>query len=323
MIVLNSEPFLYSEVAKKIWLKNGFNYMEKTWAQIDSEDTYNNIDILIVRLSKRINFKVLKKFPDLKFIISATTGLDHIDLELIKNMNIGLISLREHKEFLKSIPSTAEHAWALIGALIRNITSANESVKNGEWNRDLFRGFQLKNKNIGIIGLGRVGKNIAKYAKAFEMNVGYYDPFQNSNFYRKYKTLEALLSESDIITLHVHLDENTIHLINATNLKFVKDGSYIINTSRGKIWDEDALCNVYKSGKIKGIATDVLLEEYENIQQSSIWKLHNSGANIIITPHIGGATFDAMWLCEEFLASYFLEKNINISKSKNSNNDTI
>lgn len=304
MQILNVEPYLYSKEAIAIWEKNGYSYSESTWAAIDSEEALVKVDILIVRLNRKIDLKILKKFPDLKLIVSATTGLDHLDLEALQSSNIEVFSLRGHSDFLNSIPSTAEHTWALICSLVRNITAANESVKHEEWDRDRFRGYQLKDKTIGIIGLGRVGEKVAKYASAFDMNVGYFDPYVNNNLFQRFSSIEELLKVSDIISIHVHLTNETYHLLNSKNLDYVKDGCFIINTSRGNIWDENALLDVFKSNKIKGIATDVLADELEDLKESAILKMQKKSQNIIITPHLGGATFDAMCSCEKYLASF-------------------
>ncbi len=304
MIVLNAEPYLYSKEAIAIWEENGFLYSESNWASIDLRESLENVDILIVRLNRKIDLEVIKKFPRLKLIISATTGLDHLDLQALQDANIEVFSLRGHADFLNSIPSTAEHTWALIGTLVRNIPAANESTKREEWDRDKFRGYQLKDRAIGIIGLGRVGEKVAKYASAFDMHVGYFDPYVDNKVFQRFSSIEELLKVSDIISIHVHLTNETYHLLNSTNLDHVKAGCFVINTSRGKIWDENALLDVFKSGKIKGIATDVLADELEGIKESAILKMQKKSQNIIITPHLGGATFDAMWSCEKFLASF-------------------
>lgn len=304
MVVLNAEPYLYSKDAKAIWEDNGYSYLETTWESIDAKESLENVDILIVRLNRKIDLQIIKKIPGLKLIISATTGLDHLDLQALQSANIEVFSLRGHTDFLNTIPSTAEHTWALICALVRNIPAANESVKREEWDRDKFRGYQLKDKRIGIIGLGRVGEKVANYASAFDMSVGYFDPYVENKVFQKFSSIEELLKVSDIISIHVHLTDETFHLLNSTNLDHVKDGCFIINTSRGNIWDENALLDVFISGKIKGIATDVLADELEGIKESAILKMHKKSQNIIITPHLGGATFDAMWSCEKYLASY-------------------
>lgn len=308
MKILNVEPSGYSEYAIQIWKSNGFSYLEKDWHQINTEEIFDNIDILIVRLQKKIDRIILRRFPRLKMIISATTGTDHLDLESLQSAGIELVSLREHANFLKSIPSTAEFTWGLICALIRNLPSAHEDVALGNWNRDKFRGFQLYNKKIGIIGLGRIGQMVAKFGKVFDMHVGYYDPFVDCTLHLRYNSLDELLESCDIITVHVHLNRDSYHLLNQNNLSKVKKGSFLINTSRGNVWDEEALVNVFNSGKINGIAADVLSDELGDIHKSALWRLQQKGANVIITPHIGGATYDAMWSCEEYLASYVVSR---------------
>lgn len=313
MKIYNAEPLGYSKKAITMWEQKGFNYHSGSWNEINKTQLFPNVKILIVRLSQNINPKTLNKFPELKIVISATTGLDHIDKKEINRRNINLVSLRGHNDFLKTIPSTAEHTWGLLLALIRNIPSANEHVKLGNWNRDLFKGFQLKNKTIGIIGMGRTGSRIARYADTFEMNIKYYDPFvMDSRFGVKVNCLDDILKQSDIISIHVHLSKETKHLLNAENLKNLKQNAYVINTSRGQLVDESALCNLLINKKISGVASDVLYNEFKEIHHNSLWKLQNKGYNIIITPHIGGATMDAMWACEEYLVNQF--ENINKAK---------
>ena len=179
MIVLNAEPLGYSVKAIESWKQKGYTYKESGWKEILNEDSFANVHILIVRLAQKIDKVILEKFPDLKMLVSATTGLDHIDQDELIKRNIKLVSLRGQDEFLKTIPSTAEHTWALLLALIRNIPAANEDVRSGNWERDRFRGYQLKEKMLGIIGLGRTGKRVAGYAQAFDMQVQYFDPFVN------------------------------------------------------------------------------------------------------------------------------------------------
>ena len=274
--ILNVEPDGYSRTAINIWEQYGLSYTETTWDRVELQESFDDVDILIVRLGKKVDEKILKKFPRLSKIISATTGWDHLDLDALHPRGIELVSLRGHTDFLNSVPSTAEHTWALICTLMRGIPAACADVKQGNWNRDKFRGYQLKNKKIGIIGLGRVGINVAKYAQAFDMQVGYFDPLVSNNRYQRYKAIGDLLARSDIISLHVHLSEETHHLLNKKNLPKVKQGCFIVNTSRGKIWDEDALVQVFNTGRIKGIAADVLADELYDIHTSALWKLQHN-----------------------------------------------
>ncbi len=303
-IVYNIEPEGYSLKAKKIWQKNGFHYIEGSWSDLESNSRlFADVEVLIVRLKKKISKSVISRFPNLKVLVSATTGHDHIDVEMLKSKGIKLSSLRGHDGFLKTIPSTAEHTWSLLMALIRKIPASVGHVMEGGWERDLFRGIQLKNKTLGIVGYGRTGKMVAKYAKAFEMNVLYYDPFVNSESQFKVNDISVLFRYSDILSFHLHLNDSTVNFLNRTNIHLVKKGAFIINTSRGAILDEEVVVEALERGQIGGIATDVLCNELDNISKSALWKAFKKNIyNILITPHIGGATWDAMWACEEFLA---------------------
>jgi len=305
MIVYNAEPYGYSKKGIALWRKKGYSYSPGSWQEVDNKTAFPKVEILIVRLQRKVTSNVLNKFPDVKKIISATTGWDHLDIDAIKARNIDLVTLRGQNEFLKTIPSTAEHTWALMMALIRNIPAANRDVLAGNWNRDDFRGYELKGKTIGIIGYGRTGQQVAKYADAFQMKVLFYDPYVEHKFegHLKVNTLEKLLQQSDIVSLHVHLVPETKNLLNARNISELKNGAYLVNTSRGKVWDEEAVMKALEQKSINGVATDVLSTELDEISKSSLWKGQQEGKNIIITPHIGGATWDAMWACEEFMIS--------------------
>jgi D-3-phosphoglycerate dehydrogenase len=301
--VYNAEPLGYSKTAVDKWNQLGFNYIGGSWAEVEDNSQFEDVEVLIVRLAKRVDNSILKRFPNLEYLVSATTGHDHIDIDALKNRSVKLISLRGHDEFLRTIPSTAEHTWALLMALIRNIPGANNDVLKGNWNRDNFRGYQLKDKVLGIIGYGRTGQKVAHYADAFGMEVVFFDPYVNStkSNHIKVERLEYLLVKSDVISLHVHLTPDTENLLNETNLSFIQKGAFLINTSRGKVLDEAAVCKSLSSGNIAGIAVDVLTTELTDIQKSELWLMQQRGENIIITPHIGGATWDAMHACEDYV----------------------
>ena len=302
MIVYNAEPCSYSETAISRWKAAGYIYEAGSWDEIRTKTTFPSVGILIVRLGAVVDKTILLKFPNLKQLISATTGHDHIDLEALHTLNVSLISLRNQDEFLKKITSTAEHTFALLLALVKNIPSANAHVKKGLWNRDDFRGAQLSGKSIGIIGLGRVGLMVANYATCFGMRVYYYDPNVINEEFNKKKSLQALVKKVDVISIHVHLNESTEHLISNELLTHCKSGMFLINTSRGKLIHEKAVINALADGRLAGIAVDVLSTELESIEQSILWQYRNKYP-ILITPHIGGATYDAMWMCENFVQS--------------------
>lgn len=306
-VVLNSEPLDYSDSAIRQWQNAGFEYRPSSWSEIDQTDAIPNVKILIVRLARIVDKSVLDKFPDLIRLVSATTGQDHIVRSELVKRGIQLVSLRGETEFLRSIPSTAEHTWALLMSLLRNVPTANEHVKQGKWERDRFKGNQLRNKTLGVIGLGRTGTKVAEYARSFGMHVVYYDPFINySDYGSKCTILEDLLRESDIITIHVHVSDLTSPVINLGNVNSIKKGAYLINTSRGGVWDEDSVAQGLDQGNIAGVATDVLSTELLDITRSALWSAQKRGKNVIITPHIGGATYEAMHSCELHIANLTL-----------------
>ena len=301
MIVYNAEPCTYSEAAISQWKASGYKYEAGSWEDIYTQSTFLEVEVLIVRLGAVIDKAILLKFPNLKQLISATTGHDHIDLVVLQELNVALISLRNHDDFLKKITST----FALLLSLVRNIPSANADVNKGFWKRDDFRGTQLYGKSIGIIGLGRVGLMVANYAACFGMKVFYYDPNVINEKFSTESSLQALIEKVDIISIHVHLNESTEHMISKELLTHCKFGALLINTSRGKILHEQDVINSLADGRLAGVAVDVLSTELKSIEQSILWQSRNSYP-ILITPHIGGATYDAMWMCEEFVQSLAL-----------------
>ena len=306
MIVFNAEPSGYSEKAQQQWRQAGYQYLEGSWEQVEQESFVSDASILIVRLARTVDEKILRKFPKLERIFSATTGHDHLDLDALADRNIELVSLRGHEDFLKTIPSTAEHTWALLMALIRFIPRANEHVRDGHWDRDQFRSYQLQDKVLGIVGYGRTGQKIATYARAFGMRILYFDPFVSIDAEQKVESMSEILSSSDVVSFHVHLTDETTNLLNHENISSVKEGAYLLNTSRGKIWNESAVVQALKEKRLRGVAVDVLAEETENEKTSPLRKALLDGENVIITPHIAGATWDAMKSCEEFLVNQIL-----------------
>ena len=304
--VYNIEPKDYSKKAVSIWEESGYHYVEGSWNDYTSFKANAEVKVLIVRLGGMVTSEVLNFFPNLKFVISATTGHNHLDKDAIAERDITLISLRGHEDFLKTIPSTAELTWALMLNLLRKIPSSITHVIEGNWDRELFKGFQLHGKKIGLVGLGRIGSIVARYAEAFGMVVEYVDPnVENTQYIRK-MTLEDLVEDVDVLSIHVHSDASNYNLIDTEIISKLKKGAYILNTSRGEIWDEQAVVDGVLSGKLLGVGTDVVVNETTGREQSPIWKARNH-PNILLTPHIGGASYDAMWQCEEYSQRLLLD----------------
>jgi D-3-phosphoglycerate dehydrogenase len=250
----------------------------------------------IVDASMKIRFdnNLLTKAKYLKVISCATTGSDHISIESLKSRNIELFTLREDKDLLFNLTPAAELSWALLLACARNLKGAFNHVNNGSWQREAFPGIMLNGKTLGIIGCGRIGRWMSKYAEAFGMNVLGYDPHLNifpENINRV--DLEKLFLESDFISIHVHLSEETEGLVNERLLNLCKSNVILINTSRGKIIDEKALLNSLINNKIGAVGLDVLDGEPQ-IEKNLLYQYSLKNDNVVITPHCGGYSLEAV-----------------------------
>lgn len=301
--ILNAESTGYSRKALEILQQCGA-VENADLNRKELQKRIGNHDALIVRLGHQIDAEILGAAPKLKAIVTATTGLNHIDLTETAKRDIVVLSLRGEREFLETISATAEHTFGLILALIRKIPAAYCDVTGGQWQRDNFKGIELAEKTIGIIGYGRLGKIVARYAAAFGMNILAHDP-QPSNEVR-FVSLDQLLQQSDIVSLHAAYTPETENLIDATCFSWMKQGAYFINTARGEIVDESALLHALQTGHIAGAALDVLRGEYSNhthwMKKDPLIRYAQKNDNLIITPHIGGATSDSMEKTEIFMA---------------------
>ena len=257
-----------------------------------------------------IDKRVINYFPNLQVIVTPSTGNNHINLKDCSNNSIKVFSLMDSKKDLKKITASSEFTFLKILNSLRHIERGYNEVKRGNWreNENYMRGRQLNNKNIGLIGLGRIGKNIAKWSTAFGASVSYYDPFV---FIKKFKkiSIKKIFSQSDIICLCCTYNNYTHHLINSNLLNQMKKNTILINTSRGEIINEKSLINLIKKRKDIEIHLDVLYGEVTNTQfDSELIKMHNSN-RIKITPHISGATIESQNLAAK-IAINLLEKNI-------------
>ncbi|MCL9805102.1 NAD(P)-binding domain-containing protein [Flavobacterium amniphilum] len=271
-------------------------------------ESIKDVEVIFIRLRFNFDQAVLQHAKKLKYILSPTTGLDHIDIEYFNKCGGQVVSLKGETEFLNNIPSTAEHTWALLLTLFKKIPSSFEHVKKGYWNRDLFKGNNLRNKKIGILGLGRVGKQVAKFADVFGMEIQYFDIKNVESEYKKVNSPEELFLNSDVVTIHIPYDSENHNYVDEKLLSRCKKGIILINTSRGGIWDEDYVAKLIHQNRIGGLATDVLKDELNGEKRISnpLVKLASGNDNIIITPHIAGATFESMNLTEEFIVSKFI-----------------
>jgi len=235
-------------------------------------------------------------------VFTATTGSDHIDSEYLTQRGIPVLTLKGQTQVTGQLTPAAELSWLLLMACARQLRSAVRHVESGLWDRECFPGMMLKGRTLGIIGCGRLGMWVARYANAFDMRVLGYDPYIDERpSYVEKADLARLLAESDAISLHVHLSPETKGLIGASELGQVKHGVILINTSRGPIVDEAALLDALRDGRVSAYGTDVLAQE-PNITESPLWQYAQNHDNCIITPHIGGFSPDALSAVLRFTA---------------------
>lgn len=265
-----------------------------------------NVDVLIVRLRHLIDRAFFTQAPQLKVISTATTGLDHIDLQAAKERNVAVLSLRGETDFLRTVTATAEHTWGLLLALLRHIPQAHQAVVSGDWNRDRFFGSELQGRTLAIVGLGRIGQMVARYGLAFRMRVIAIDPYQTDwlEGVDRIDDLTRLLSRADVLSIHVPLSEETRHLIGSNEFAALKPGAVVLNTSRGAVLDEMALLENLENGRLSGAALDVIHDEYSptsDLRERTI-RYAATHDNLLLTPHLGGATHDSLEKVEIFMA---------------------
>lgn len=267
----------------------------------------SEVDIFWFRLKHKIDKTVLSKLSRCKYLVTPVTGLDHIDVELCDSLGVKIICLQGENEFLSEVRATAEHTIGLALLLMRKYKDAIDHTLEGNWRRDLFRGNEFYGKTVGIIGYGRLGKITGDYFKSFGCNIGFFDirEKKHSQDVKKYHDLDSLLEASDIVSIHVPLDESTRGLLDATSFEKMKKEAIIINTSRGAVIDEDALLNALDNSEISGAALDVL-EGEPVIDDNKLLKYARLRSNLVITPHIGGNTYESFSKTEEFIAKKLL-----------------
>ncbi len=241
-----------------------------------------------------ISREIIDTGKNLQVICTASTGTNHIDKVHAKNKGVPIISLTEEREVINKISSTAEHAFALMMSALRRIPKSFESVKNGQWDYIPFIGRQLDYLTIGIVGYGRLGSMFAGYCKAFGSKIVVYDPYKDvaGEIYEQVN-LNDLLEKSDVISLHVHVNEETTKMVNVSWFEKMKSDVLLVNTSRGEIVNELDLVKYLKSNPGSCYATDVLDKEIKNKVENPVINYAKQNGNVIITPHIGGMTREA------------------------------
>lgn len=266
-------------------------------------------DVVWFRLAHRIDRELLAQAQRCRILATPVTGLDHIDLSACQELGIRVVSLRGEVEFLRNVRATAELTVGLTLALLRQIPQAAASVLAGAWDRDRFRGQELFGKTIGLVGVGRLGSLVAGYFRAFGAEVCGYDPRPDfpSQLCTRIDTLDELLGQSEVVSVHAAYNDDTRHLIAARQFESMRPGAILVNTSRGGIVDEQALLAALEGGKLAGAALDVLDGEPEITGRHPLIAYAQKHSHVLIVPHIGGNTRESFEKTECFLAGRVIE----------------
>ncbi|MCS7200850.1 MAG: hydroxyacid dehydrogenase [Patescibacteria group bacterium] len=274
-----------------------------TQERLSSENLFNfrETEILSTFICSELTSQIIDSLPNLKFIATRSTGYDHIDVNYCRQRGILVANVPEY-----GTKTVAEWTIGLMLNLMRKIYFAIDQIKESQsFDLTNLRGEELNEKTLGVIGTGKIGKEVIKLANAFGMKILAFDAYPDYEFSQEYQfdyvSLNELLQNSDVITIHVNLNPSTYHLINIDNIKFMKKGTYLINTARGGVVQTEALVIALKEGILKGAALDVLEEEREIKEEleiltkgelmvdeiKTIWQNHilMNMPNVLITPH--------------------------------------
>ncbi|MFT7516741.1 MAG: D-3-phosphoglycerate dehydrogenase [Myxococcota bacterium] len=256
-------------------------------------------DGLIVRSATKVNAEMFAAAPNLKVVGRAGTGVDNIDLD----------TASEHGVWVMNAPgqntlAAAEHAFALMMTMCRNIPAANARMRTGDWSKKGLMGVELDGKTLGLVGLGRIGREVAKRATAFNMRVIGADPFISADEAREWNIEKCELSDvwaqADIISLHAPMTAETKHVLNAASFAHCKDGVMIVNCARGGLIRDNDLVAALESGKVAAAALDVF--EVEPLPAEHVFLTH---PNVIVTPHLGASTVESQMKVATAIARQF------------------
>lgn len=254
---------------------------------------FRNLDLsqvhgLMVRSKTKVDSKLLGQMPNLKAIVTATSGFDHIDLKATAERGLKVGHTPD-----ANAASAAELTWMLVLECARGLSKAQQSLKSGKWNRDLAMGTQLAGKTYGIVGLGRIGRRVARIARAFEMRVVAYDPYLDDPDFHSVEAermgLDEVLRCSDVVSFHVPATRQTRRLINQNTIECLHEDAILINTSRGGVIDEDCLMQALRDRQIGAVGLDVFEREPMDQNHSLL-----QYPQVHVTPHIGARTEEAL-----------------------------
>jgi len=251
-----------------------------------------NYDCLVVRSATKVTREVIEKGSKLKLICRAGAGVDNVDVEAATAKKIAVMNTASANSL-----AAAEQAIALMFAMLRQVPHAHQTMRESRWDRATFSGFEVTGKTLGVLGLGNIGRIVADRGVGLRMKVVGYDPMitqstqlpaELRNSIQLETSIDAVLKTADIVTLHLPLNRETKGMLTRERLSAMKDGSWLVNCARGGLVDEDAVCELLDSGKLRGVAFDVFKEE--PVKFPNRLAAHPKA---IVTPHLGASTAEA------------------------------
>ena len=306
--IVNVEPRAYCEPARRQLQALGELRECEPLTRAALLEDVATANVVITRLAHHFDEAVFAAAPDLRALVTATTGLTHVDLDAAQRHGVTVLSLKGETEFLNSVTATAELTWGLLLNVCRRLPAADRDVADGHWRRDAFKGRELEGKTLGVLGMGRLGRLVAAYGQAFQMRVVANDvkPVEMPVGVEAV-SFDALLRASDVLSVHVDLNETTHAMLDAAAFGRMKVGSILVNTSRGEVVVEDDLIGTLEQGHLAGAGLDVLAGEPfaddAALTRNPLWQWGRQHEQLVITPHIGGATFESMEATEVFMAN--------------------
>jgi len=255
---------------------------------------------IAVRTKFRIDQEIFEAAPKLEFVARAGAGLDNIDVDIAKQRSIALLAANEG-----NMNAVGEHAIGLLLSLMNNFRQADLQIRNGIWDREGNRGYELKDKTVGIIGYGFMGQSFARKLSGFGVNVLAYDKYKTnfSDDYAREVSMEEIVKHSDVLSLHIPLTRETKQMVNDEYFFHFKKPIFFINTARGEIVNTQSVLNNIANGKIIGAGLDVLEKEKFPVLLEQPWyESLKTNEKVILTPHVGGWTFDSYRKISEVLA---------------------
>ena len=277
----------------------------------------DEIDAIFTKLRNKLDQDFLSRFKNLRAVITPTTGLDHIDRDYCKMNGVEITSLRDLPRVTKSITSTTELIWWHLIELVRKPSLASAGVREAKWNREEIKSNSLKDLTIGIIGFGRIGKQVFRLAEAMRMNILINDKIlmDSKKYSKHFVDIEDIFERCNIVILSITESPENQGFINSELLqKIGPDGLYLINCSRGQLVVEVDILEALGKKQLLGYGADVLENERNDgstwIESNPIWKAFKKNEfNITLTPHIGGATLDSISFAEKAVFEEYFRKN--------------